>query len=224
MSVYYCSQNQAVAGIVETANFLFDRKWKYHLDNPNVIDLNTVPHNSQTQQTGKAILAQTLSEIVEVIMTSSDVVITNHDDGNFNSNNSLLVSKKDQSKLENAPINHLAAERYVGSVQYAVSIGGACNLTPASNRIVKAKLIDLIEFKPVDEMNKFRSLVRQDGELVAMWKRWNDALEKLEEMGLNVKEAQNKNLDRKRNAGPFTKPDEVDEFTNSNISEKAKIE
>ncbi|CAB4064593.1 unnamed protein product [Lepeophtheirus salmonis] len=81
MSVSHCSQNQAVTGIVETAIFLFDRKSKYHLDNPNVIDLNTVPYNSQTRQAGKFILAQTLSEIVDLIMTSSDVVITFQDDG-----------------------------------------------------------------------------------------------------------------------------------------------
>ncbi|CAB4067740.1 unnamed protein product [Lepeophtheirus salmonis] len=151
MTVYHCSQNQAVAGIVETANFLFDPKWKFHLDNPNVIDLNIVPHNSQTQQAGQAILAQTLSEIVEHIMTSSDVVIIYHDD----------ATKKDSSKLENVPINNLAAERHVGSLQYELSIRGACNLTSTSNSIVKEKSIDLTEFKPVNEMNKLPSLVRQ---------------------------------------------------------------
>ncbi|CAB4054854.1 unnamed protein product [Lepeophtheirus salmonis] len=126
------------------------------------------------------------------------------------------------SDQKSVPINNLAAERHVGSIQYELSISGACNLTSASNSIVKAKSTDLIEFKPVDEMNKFCNLVRQDGELVAIWKRWYDSQQKLQEMGLTVKEAQNKNLDRKRNAdlhllkskcGPFTKPDEVDEFT-----------
>ncbi|CAB4063413.1 unnamed protein product [Lepeophtheirus salmonis] len=110
----------------------------------------------------------------------------------------LLVSKKDPSKLENAPINNLAAERHVGSVQTELSIRRPCNLTFANNSNVMAKSIDFIEFKPVDEMNKFHSLDRQD------------------EMGLSIEEAQNRNSDRKRDADfyllkskgvPFTKPD-----------------
>ncbi|CAB4062365.1 unnamed protein product [Lepeophtheirus salmonis] len=99
----------------------------------------------------------------------------------------LLVNKKDQSKLENSPINNLAAERHVGSVQYVLSNRGAYNLISASNNILKEKLIDLIEFKLDYEMNTFRSLVRQDDELVAIWKRWNDSQQKLEDMGLSVK-------------------------------------
>ncbi|CAF2747171.1 unnamed protein product [Lepeophtheirus salmonis] len=115
--------------------------------------------------------------------------------------------KKDPSKLENATINN---DKHVGSVQ--LSICRACNFTSGSNNILKARSIHLIEFKPVDEMNKFCSLGGQDG--------------------VSVKDAQNKDFDRKRNSdlhllkskgGPFTKPDEVNEFTNSNLSEKAKI-
>ncbi|CAB4067314.1 unnamed protein product [Lepeophtheirus salmonis] len=128
-----------------SGNILLHRKWKYHLDHPNVIDLNTVPHNSQTRQAGKAISAQTFSEIVELIMTSSDVVSTYYDD------------EKD------------------------------CNLSSASNSIVKAKSFYLIEFKPIDGMNKFCSLVRQDGELVAIWTRLKDSHQKLEEIELALK-------------------------------------
>lgn len=66
---------------METANILFGRKWKYHTEDGNVIDLDRVPYNSQIHQAGKAILALALSEIVELMMTTSDVVITYHDDG-----------------------------------------------------------------------------------------------------------------------------------------------
>lgn len=67
---------------METANILFGQKWKYHTEDEDVIDLDTVPHDSQIRQAGKAILALALAEIVELMMTSSDVVITYHDDGN----------------------------------------------------------------------------------------------------------------------------------------------
>ncbi|CAB4065555.1 unnamed protein product [Lepeophtheirus salmonis] len=106
----------------------------------------------------------------------SIISINNHaSEGNTVS----LLAKKDPSKVENAPINNLAAERHVGLVQYELSIGGACNLTSVSNSIVKAKSIDLIEFKPDDEMNKFCSLVSQDVKLGSgmihnkSWKKWN---------------------------------------------------
>ncbi|KAI8509055.1 hypothetical protein Bbelb_129030 [Branchiostoma belcheri] len=154
--------------------------------------------------------------------------------GNFDENSELLVSKKDQAKLQHAPINNIAAERHVGSVQHELSVRGACQLAAASSSIVKAKSIDLIELKPADEMDRFRSLVRQDGELVALWKNWRESQKKLEEKGLSVKEAQNEDLDRKRNAdldklksmgGPFTKPEEVDKFVQSPaISEGAKVD
>ena len=81
MSVYHCSYSQAVAGVVETGNLMFDRKWKYHDNDPDKVDLNTVPADAQIRQAGKAILALTLSEIVEQMMAGSDVVITYHDDG-----------------------------------------------------------------------------------------------------------------------------------------------
>ncbi|CAB4062440.1 GABRR [Lepeophtheirus salmonis] len=57
----------------------------------------------------------------------------------------------------------------------------------------------------LDEMNKFHSLVCKDGELLLIWKRGNDSQQKSEEMGLSVKEAPNKDLDRKGNVDIYYK-------------------
>lgn len=153
--------------------------------------------------------------------------------GDFDEDSGLLVTKKDQAKLQHAPINNIAAERHVGSFQHELSVRGACQLDAASGSIVKAKSIDLIELKPADEFDRFRDLVRQDGKLVALWNSWKDSQKRLEENGLSVKEMQNEELDRKRNAdlqklksmgGPFTRTEEVDEFLQSAVSEKAKVD
>ena len=149
------------------------------------------------------------------------------------SDSPLLVSKKDQTKLLKAPINNLAAERHVGSVNYELKIRGAKQLTAASDSIVKAKFIDLVELKPVDEFDKFRDFKKGNGSLVSIWKSWKESQEKLEEMGLTVKEVQNEQTDKKRNAdldklkalgGPFTKPEEIDAFVNTETDEKLKSE
>ena len=153
--------------------------------------------------------------------------------GTFDPESSLLVSKLDQTKLLKAPINNLAADRHVGSVNYELKIRGATQLTAASDSIVKAKSIDLVEMKPVDEFDKFRDLVKKNGELVSIWKEWKTSQEKLAEDGLTVKEIQNEQTDKKRNedldrlktlGGPFTKAEEVDEFVNSEVDEKLKSE
>ena len=83
MSVFHCSYAQAVAGVIETGNLLFDRHWKYHGEDPDKVDLDTSPADAQIRQAGKAILALALSEIVEMMMAGTDVVITYHDDGSM---------------------------------------------------------------------------------------------------------------------------------------------
>lgn len=153
--------------------------------------------------------------------------------GNFDPESTLLVSKKDQSKLLKAPINNLDSERHVGSVNYELKIRGGKQLKAAGDSIVKAKSIDLIELKAVDEHDKFRDLTKKDGKLVAIWKSWKESQDKLEEQGLTVKEVQNELTDKKRNAdldklkaigGPFTKAEEVDEFVNSEVEDKVKVD
>ena len=48
--------------------------------------------------------------------------------GEFDEDSNLLVTSKDQSKLDKAPINNLTSERHVGSVNYGLSIHGANQL------------------------------------------------------------------------------------------------
>ena len=69
--------------VIETGNLLFDRHWKYHGEEPDKVDLDISPADAQIRQAGKAILALILSEIVEMMMDVTDVVITYHDDGSM---------------------------------------------------------------------------------------------------------------------------------------------
>ena len=60
---------------------------------------------------------------------------------------------------------------------------GAQQLNSASDAVVKAKSIDQIELKPVNEFDKFRNIVKATGQLVSIWKSWRvgqDNLEKKE--------------------------------------------
>lgn len=153
--------------------------------------------------------------------------------GSYDPDSSLLVTKKDQVKLMKAPINNLASERHVGSVNYELKIRGGKQLKAAGDSIVKAKSIDLVELKPVDEFDNFRDLVKKNGKLVEIWKSWIEEQEKLEETGLTLKEAMNEQTDKKRNTdldklkamgGPFTKPEEVDDYVLSDVDEKTKVD
>ena len=152
--------------------------------------------------------------------------------GTFDPNSSLLVSKKNQNQLLKAPINNLSAERHVGSINYELKIRGAQQLKSASDTVVKAKSIDLIELKPVNEFDKFRNIVKANGQLVSIWKSWRDSQDNLEEKSLTAKELQNQHTDKMRNSdieylksmgGPFTKPEEVDAFVNSEMNNEQKI-
>ena len=80
-SKFHCSSNQAVAAVIEVANGMFGRQWKYHSEDETCVDLDTAPHVRNIRESGKAICALTLSCIVDEIMRSDDVVITYHSDG-----------------------------------------------------------------------------------------------------------------------------------------------
>lgn len=97
--------------------------------------------------------------------------------------------------------------------------------------IVKAKSIDLIELKPADAHDKLRSLVKQDGNLVAIVVKWKELQEEVKKEGLSDKETSNRQVDKRRNSdleklkqlgGPFTHPDEVDRFVKSRLNVEAK--
>ncbi|CAB4066114.1 unnamed protein product [Lepeophtheirus salmonis] len=93
-----------------------------------------------------------IEEIVALELGTDYLLCHTHPVLMFNPELVNLFREKNLSKLENVPINKLAAERHVGLVHYELFIREAGNLTSPSNSIVKAKSIELIEFKPVDEM------------------------------------------------------------------------
>ena len=76
------SERQAEGAVMIVGNKPFDRKWKLHTENEESLDLNTLPHQKNIRQVGKAIEAMTLAEIVREIMGSNEkTVVTYNDDG-----------------------------------------------------------------------------------------------------------------------------------------------
>ena len=80
-SELHCSAKQASGAVILTGNGLFGRSWKTHNQDKEVIDLDTAPHVRQMRETGQALTALCLSEIVEEMMKDGGGVITYHDDG-----------------------------------------------------------------------------------------------------------------------------------------------
>eukprot|EP00731_Ephydatia_muelleri_P005561 Em0002g1737a len=72
-SYFHMSQNQAEAAVVETANKMFGRNWKYH-DEGAEIEVDTLPDkkNANARRVGKCIEAIALSEIVTEVVSSDD--------------------------------------------------------------------------------------------------------------------------------------------------------
>ena len=66
------SQNQAEAAVVETANKMFGRNWKYH-DEGAEIDVDTLPDKKNARSIGKCIEAMALSEIVKEVVSSDEL-------------------------------------------------------------------------------------------------------------------------------------------------------
>ena len=80
-SCFHMSQNQAEAAVVETANKMFGRNWKYH-DEEAEIDVDTLPDKKNARRVGKCIETMALSEIVTEVVSSDDQsTITYANDG-----------------------------------------------------------------------------------------------------------------------------------------------
>ena len=81
-SKLHCTTHQAIGAVVEVANGMFNCQWKYHDEDKETYDLDTVPHHKNVREAGKAVTALTLASMVDEIMESeSDSVICYHDDG-----------------------------------------------------------------------------------------------------------------------------------------------
>ena len=141
----------------------------------------------------------------------------------------LSISIMDQEKLKKAPINNLDAERSVGSINYDLKIRGAKNLSSASANHVIGKSSSLTEGK--DANRKMRQVEKQRI-LPVIVEEWKDKQEKLKKDGPSQKEAQNINVDQRRNSdldklkklgGPFTSAAEVHDFQKSSLNEVDKV-
>ncbi|XP_034016356.1 uncharacterized protein LOC117501562 [Thalassophryne amazonica] len=80
-SCYHMSEAQAEASVITVGNRMFGRNWKPH-DEPEVIDLDTLPESKSIREACKSIEVLALDEIVKEIMNSDEqVVVTYSDDG-----------------------------------------------------------------------------------------------------------------------------------------------
>ena len=61
------SQNQAEIAVVETANKMFGRNWKYH-DEGDEIDVVTLPEKNNCRSVRKCIEAKAFCEIVKEVV------------------------------------------------------------------------------------------------------------------------------------------------------------
>ena len=144
--------------------------------------------------------------------------------GSFDQENPMLVDNKDMNKLDKAPINNLASERHVGSVNYGLSVHGEKQLDIVSSSIVKSKSYDLVELKPAEEFIKYRKLTKKDSKVTQILKKWTEKQELLKKDGLETKEIKNIGVEKRKNkdleelkslGGPFTSLNEIDEFLSS---------
>ena len=55
ISSYHCSKIQAVAGIIITARYMFERDWKFASESDSEIDVNTAPEMIRIRQSGRCI-------------------------------------------------------------------------------------------------------------------------------------------------------------------------
>ena len=90
--------------------------------------------------------------------------------GDFDLNNELLLTRKDISILNKAPVSNMDDERHVGRVNYELSIRGAKELPAASSSVVKSQSFDLIELRAPDAFQDFRKISGHINKLVGSWR------------------------------------------------------
>ena len=63
-SKLHCTTHQAIGAVVEVANGMFNCQWKYHDEDKETYDLDTVPHHKNIREARKAVTALTLASMV----------------------------------------------------------------------------------------------------------------------------------------------------------------
>ena len=141
------------------------------------------------------------------------------DFGESSGESSMKINNYDQDKLKTAPVHNIDSERAVGSVNYGLSVRGSKQIKAVSSSLVKARAASLIKEKQVSKV--FRKMVQTGGEIPEILAKWETEQQKLKEKGMEAKEIANISVDKQRNAdlasltalgGPFTKPEQVDQF------------
>jgi hypothetical protein len=115
-----------------------------------VVDLDTAPHVKQMRETGQALMALCLSELVNEMMEAGGSVITYHDDGSRApavggcSVQGITINQK-FCPLPTLPV---ASESWTNSAALKVailSISGACN-----NKYTPVEIYNAVTFKVTD--------------------------------------------------------------------------
>ena len=139
------------------------------------------------------------------------------------------VKDIDQEALKQAPVHNIASERAVGSVNFELKQRGAKQLKLVSSSLVKASASDLLQGKEVK--NEHRKISRKGGAIPEIILKWEQEQNKLKKAGMEEKEIANLAVDKMRNkdlehliscGGPFTNPEQVQNFMKTDIPEKEK--
>lgn len=133
--------------------------------------------------------------------------------------NNTNIRSLDQDKLKKAPVHNLDAERAVGSVNYGLKVRGAKEIRSVSSSLIKAKAAELLEGSEVT--GTFKKMTKRGGAVPAILEAWEEKQAKLKKEGMEDRELASIAQDKQRNCdlayltelgGPFTRPEQVEEF------------
>ena len=142
------------------------------------------------------------------------------------------LSTMDSSKLENAPLHNLGAERSVGFINYELDRRGARELSSASSSQVKHKSQDLIEKSPSGSFRCYGHHAKPGSRMADLKLEWCQKQKELKQKGLDEKALANLSVERRKTkdltilkaaSRPFTSSSEVDVFLNSTLSQSEKL-
>jgi len=116
--------------------------------------------------------------------------------GNFDQGNPKLLINLDPIRLENAPINNMAAERQVNCINYKIKIRGSKGFECASSSNVKAQSSDLVGFNSDVLKTIERYLLKQ---MILLRAGRSLKQNQLVREGISKKECKNIKIDKRRN-------------------------
>ena len=148
--------------------------------------------------------------------------------GDYDTESPELLSNLDMDQLKQAPINTIAAERTVGASNYERKLRGNHQLAKASASIVKDKSLDLIAQTSQGEFRNYGAEVKAVNEVIRAFAELQDqeetkSMDKKGSETIAGDKRKHKDLEKLLNsnpAGPFTRPEQVDNFLASGLAEK----